>query len=92
MPLQAGRALMSIDQGSPTSCSSQYLDRGSLAAAEGGWTTDQAIGDATGVPYPTTTPRNAYASDGWEARYELVRPYPNQLQRVVHRQIEDPTG
>ena len=53
---------------------------------------DQAIGDAIGVPYPTTTPRNAYASDGWEARYELVRPYPNQLQRVVYRQIEDPTG
>jgi hypothetical protein len=61
---------------------------GSLAAAEE-WITDQAGADATDG-YPTATPRNAYASDGWEARYELVRPYPNQLQRVVYRQIENP--
>jgi hypothetical protein len=27
---------------------------------------------------------------GWVARYELLRPYPNQLQRVVFRQVEDP--
>jgi len=26
---------------------------------------------------------------GW-ATYELVRPYPNQLQRVVYRQVQDP--
>jgi hypothetical protein len=25
---------------------------------------------------------------GWEARYELLRPYPNQLQRVVFRRAE----
>jgi hypothetical protein len=29
---------------------------------------------------------------GWVARYELVRPYPNQLQRVVYRHVEDPAG
>ena len=29
---------------------------------------------------------------GWVARYELVRPYPNQLQRGVYRQVEDPAG
>jgi hypothetical protein len=29
---------------------------------------------------------------GWVARYELLRPYPNQLQRVVYRQVEDLTG
>jgi hypothetical protein len=27
---------------------------------------------------------------GWVARYELVRPYPNQLQRVVFRRVEEP--
>jgi hypothetical protein len=27
---------------------------------------------------------------GWVATYELLRPYPNQLQRVVYRQVEDP--
>jgi hypothetical protein len=27
---------------------------------------------------------------GWVARYELVRPYPDQLERVVYRQIEIP--
>ena len=27
---------------------------------------------------------------GWVARYELVRPYPDQLDRVVHRQVEIP--
>lgn len=27
---------------------------------------------------------------GWVARYGLVRPYPNQLERVVHRQVEIP--
>jgi hypothetical protein len=27
---------------------------------------------------------------GWTARYELVRPYPNQFERVVNRQVEDP--
>jgi hypothetical protein len=27
---------------------------------------------------------------GWVARYELVRPYPNQLERVVYRRVEDP--
>jgi len=27
---------------------------------------------------------------GWVARYELVRPYPDQLERVVYRQVEDP--
>src|SRR5829696_9039474 len=27
---------------------------------------------------------------GWVARYELVRPYPNQLQRVVYRQGRGP--
>jgi hypothetical protein len=25
---------------------------------------------------------------GWVARYELLRPYPNQLRRVVYRQVE----
>jgi hypothetical protein len=29
---------------------------------------------------------------GWVARYELVRPYPNQLERVVYRPAEDPAG
>jgi hypothetical protein len=29
---------------------------------------------------------------GWIARFEVVRPYPNQHLRVVYRQIEDPTG
>jgi hypothetical protein len=29
---------------------------------------------------------------GWVALYELLRPYPNQRQRVVYRQIEDPAG
>ena len=29
---------------------------------------------------------------GWVARYELLRPYPHQLQRLVYRQIEDPAG
>ena len=29
---------------------------------------------------------------GWVARYELLRPYPNQLERVVYRQVEDPAG
>jgi hypothetical protein len=27
---------------------------------------------------------------GWVARYELLRPYPNQLERVVYRQVEAP--
>jgi hypothetical protein len=27
---------------------------------------------------------------GWTARYELVRPYPNQLERVVYRRVEGP--
>ena len=27
---------------------------------------------------------------GWIASYELVRPYPNQLQRVVFRRVEEP--
>jgi hypothetical protein len=27
---------------------------------------------------------------GWAACYELVRPYPNQLQRVVFRRVEEP--
>jgi hypothetical protein len=27
---------------------------------------------------------------GWAARYELLRPYPNQLQRVVFRRLEGP--
>jgi hypothetical protein len=34
----------------------------------------------------------AAAHPGWVASYELVRPYPNQLQRVVYRQVKDPTG
>jgi hypothetical protein len=34
---------------------------------------------------------------GWVARYDLLRPYPNQLQRVVVRRVvvrrvEDPVG
>jgi hypothetical protein len=29
---------------------------------------------------------------GWVARYELLQPYPNQLQRVVYQQVEDPAG
>jgi hypothetical protein len=29
---------------------------------------------------------------GWTATYELLRPYPNQLQRVVYRQVKDPAG
>jgi hypothetical protein len=29
---------------------------------------------------------------GWTATYELLRPYPNQCQRVVFRQVEDPAG
>jgi hypothetical protein len=32
----------------------------------------------------------AAAHPGWVATYELVRPYPNQLQRVVYRQVQDP--
>jgi hypothetical protein len=28
---------------------------------------------------------------GWAARHELVRPYPNQLERVVYRPVEDPS-
>jgi hypothetical protein len=27
---------------------------------------------------------------GWVAVYELLRPYPNQRQRVVFRRVEDP--
>jgi hypothetical protein len=27
---------------------------------------------------------------GWVARYDLLRPYPNQLQRVVVRRVEQP--
>jgi hypothetical protein len=27
---------------------------------------------------------------GWVARFEIVRPYPNQHLRVVYRQVEDP--
>jgi hypothetical protein len=27
---------------------------------------------------------------GWTATYELLRPYPNQRQRVVFRRVEDP--
>jgi hypothetical protein len=27
---------------------------------------------------------------GWTATYELLRPYPNQLERVVYRQVEAP--
>jgi hypothetical protein len=27
---------------------------------------------------------------GWVARYELLRLYPNQLERVVYRRVEDP--
>ena len=27
---------------------------------------------------------------GWVARYELVRPLPNQLERVVFRRVEEP--
>jgi hypothetical protein len=27
---------------------------------------------------------------GWVARYELLRPYPNQLQRVVFHRLKDP--
>jgi hypothetical protein len=27
---------------------------------------------------------------GWVATYELLRPYPNQLERVVYRQVEAP--
>ena len=34
----------------------------------------------------------AAAHPGWVARYELLRPYPNQLQRVVFRQVEEPAG
>ena len=30
------------------------------------------------------------AHPGWVATYELVRAYPNQLQRVVYRQVQDP--
>jgi hypothetical protein len=33
----------------------------------------------------------APAHPGWVARYELVRPLPNQLERVVFRRVEDPT-
>jgi hypothetical protein len=29
---------------------------------------------------------------GWTATYELLRPYPNQRQRVVYRRVEDPAG
>ena len=29
---------------------------------------------------------------GWEAHYQIVRPYPNQHLRVVYRQVEDPAG
>ena len=32
----------------------------------------------------------AAAHPGWVATYELVRPYPNQLQLVVYRQVQDP--
>jgi hypothetical protein len=28
---------------------------------------------------------------GWTATYELLRPYPNQLQRVVYRQVKGPS-
>ena len=27
---------------------------------------------------------------GWVARHELLQPYPNQLERVVYRQVEAP--
>jgi hypothetical protein len=27
---------------------------------------------------------------GWAARYELLRPYPNQRMRVVYQQVEAP--
>jgi hypothetical protein len=27
---------------------------------------------------------------GWTATCQLLRPYPNQRQRVVYRQVEDP--
>jgi hypothetical protein len=27
---------------------------------------------------------------GWTAAYELVWPYPNQLQRVLYRRVEPP--
>jgi hypothetical protein len=32
----------------------------------------------------------AAAHPGWTATYELLRPYPNQLQRVVYRRVEQP--
>jgi hypothetical protein len=32
----------------------------------------------------------AFEHPGWTATYELVRPYPNQLERVVYRQVEIP--
>ena len=34
----------------------------------------------------------AAAHPGWTATYELLRPYPNQRQRVVFRRVEDPAG
>jgi hypothetical protein len=65
MPLQAGRAPPYNDQGQPTFTNrlSAWIGIATGGGESEGWTTDQAVGDATGVPYPTTTPRNAYASD-----------------------------
>jgi hypothetical protein len=36
------------------------------------------------------TDHTAAEHPGWEARYELLRPYPNQLQRVVVRRVDEP--
>jgi hypothetical protein len=64
MPLQAGRAPLYKRSGTANLHNrlSTWIGIAS-GGGEKGWTTEQAIGDATGAPYPTTTPRNAYASD-----------------------------
>jgi hypothetical protein len=73
MPLRAGRTPLDIEQGTANLHNRLSAWIGiANSGGEMGWTTDQARGDATGVPYPTTTPPNA--SDGFTQQRPLRTP------------------
>jgi hypothetical protein len=52
----------------------------------------QSTAAAAGSTAPGPGGHTAAEHPGWTATYELVRPYPNQHQRVVFRRVEDPAG
>jgi hypothetical protein len=48
--------------------------------------------DLHGGPFSEVEGHTAADHPGWVARYDLLRPYPNQLQRVVYRRSEPPAS